>query len=234
MSVSPPVSRPDRGHSPERPLRVALLGCGVVGTEVARLLTRDAAELAQRVGSPLELIGIAVRRLERERDLDVPHELFTTDAAGLVARGDIDVVIEVIGGIEPARELILSALEHGASVVTANKALLAEDAGTLYEAAEKAERDLAFEAAVAGAHPDRPAPARVAGRRRSRAVLGIVNGTTNFILDRDDRPRAGFDAALDEAQRLGYAEADPTADIEGFDAAAKPSILAGLAFHTRV
>ena len=115
---------------------MALLGCGVVGTEVARLLTRDAAELAQRVGSPLDLVGIAVRRIDRRRSVDVPADLFTTDAAGLVSRGDIDVVIEVIGGIEPARELILSALEHGASVVTANKALLAEDASTLYEAAE--------------------------------------------------------------------------------------------------
>jgi len=120
---------------------------------VARLLTRDSEELAQRVGAPLELAGIAVRRLGRERDLDLPSELFTTDAAGLVGRGDIDVVIEVIGGIEPARELILSALDNGASVVTANKALLAEDGATMFEAAQKAERDLYFEAAVAGAIP---------------------------------------------------------------------------------
>ena len=205
-----------------------------MGTEVARLLTRDAAELAQRVGSPLELAGIAVRRLERKRDLDVPHELFTTDAAGLVSSGDIDVVIEVIGGIEPARELILSALEHGASVVTANKALLAEDAATLYEAAEKAERDLAFEAAVAGAIPIvRPLRESLAGDAVER-VLGIVNGTTNFVLDAMTTTGAGFAEALDEAQRLGYAEADPTADIEGFDAASKAAILAGLAFHTRV
>src|SRR5687768_18160869 len=150
-------------------MRVALLGCGVVGTEVARLLTRDAAELAQRVGSPLELVGIAVRRIDRVRAVDVPTDLFTTDAAGLVSRGDIDVVIEVIGGIEPARELILSALEHGASVVTANKALLAEDAATLYEAAEKAERDLAFEAAVAGAIPIvRPLRESLADRKSTR------------------------------------------------------------------
>ena len=219
---------------PGRPLRVALLGCGVVGTEVARLLTRDAEELAHRVGAPLELAGIAVRRLGRERDLDVPAELFTTDAAALVARGDLDVVIEVIGGIEPARTLILSALENGASVVTANKALLAEDGATLFEAAEKAERDLYYEAAVAGAIPIvRPLRESLAGDSVQR-VLGIVNGTTNFILDAMTSTGQGFSEALDEAQRLGYAEADPTADVEGFDAASKAAILAALAFHTRV
>ncbi len=198
------------------------------------MLTRDADELAQRVGAPLELVGIAVRRLGRERDLDVSADLFTTDAAGLVSRGDIDVVIEVIGGIEPARGLILSALENGASVVTANKALLAEDGATLFEAAEKAERDLYFEAAVAGAIPIvRPLRESLAGDSVER-VLGIVNGTTNFILDAMATNGTGFSEALDEAQRLGYAEADPTADIEGFDAAAKAAILAGLAFHTRI
>ena len=229
-----PSSLDSVSWTPGRPLRVALLGCGVVGTEVARLLTRDADELAQRVGAPLELVGIAVRRLGRERDLDVPEELFTTDAQALVSRGDIDVVIEVIGGIEPARELILSALEHGASVVTANKALLAEDGATLFEAADKAERDLYFEAAVAGAIPIvRPLRESLAGDRVQR-VLGIVNGTTNFILDAMTTTGQGFSEALDEAQRLGYAEADPTADIEGFDAASKAAILAGLAFHTRV
>ena len=198
------------------------------------MLTRDADELAQRVGASLELVGIAVRRLGRERNLDVPKALFTTDAAGLVSRGDIDVVIEVIGGIDVARELILNALENGASVVTANKALLAEDGATLYDAAAKAERDLYFEAAVAGAIPIvRPLRDSLAGDRVQR-VLGIVNGTTNFILDAMTTTGAGFGDALDEAQRLGYAEADPTADIEGFDAASKAAILASLAFHTRV
>ena len=218
----------------ERTLRVALLGCGVVGTEVARLLTRDADELAQRVGARLELVGIAVRRVGRERDIELPAELFTTDAEALVSRGDIDVVIEVIGGIEPARDLILTALANGASVVTANKALLAEDGATLFEAAAKAERDLYFEAAVAGAIPIvRPLRESLSGDRVSR-VLGIVNGTTNFILDAMATTGAGFGEALDEAQRLGYAEADPTADVEGFDAASKAAILASLAFHTRV
>ncbi len=226
------VSNPP--HASDRPLRVALLGCGTVGSEVARLLTRDASELARRIGAPLELAGIAVRRLGRERDLDLPAGLFTTDAHGLVARDDIDLVVEVIGGIEPARELILTALENGASVVTANKALLAEDGAQLFEAAAKAERDIAFEAAVAGAIPIvRPLLESLAGDAVDR-VLGIVNGTTNFILDAMTTHGSGFSEVLDEAQRLGYAEADPTADIEGFDAASKAAILATLAFHTRV
>jgi homoserine dehydrogenase len=216
------------------PVRVALLGCGVVGSQVARLLTEQADDLVARVGAPLELAGIAVRRLERARSLDVPRELFTTDAEALVRRGDIDVVIEVIGGIEPARSLILAALDSGASVVTANKALLAEDGATLYAAADRAGRDVYFEAAVAGAIPIiRPLRESLAGDS-VRRVLGIVNGTTNYILDQMDTHGSGFDEALEQAQALGYAEADPTADVEGFDAAAKAAILASLAFHTRV
>jgi homoserine dehydrogenase len=217
-----------------QPVRVALLGCGVVGSEVARLLTEQAGDLVARVGAPLELVGIAVRRIDRARDVDVPRDLFTTDAHGLVTRDDIDVVVEVIGGIEPARSLITAALESGASVVTANKALLAEDGATLFETAAKVGRDVYFEAAVAGAIPIiRPLRESLAGDR-VRRVLGIVNGTTNYILDQMDTSGASFDDALEQAQSLGYAEADPTADVEGFDAAAKAAILAGLAFHTRV
>src|SRR5450755_1896461 len=217
-----------------RPLRIALLGCGVVGVEVARLLTEQADDLAARVGVPLELAGIAVRRLNRKRDLDLDPALFTTDAATLVARDDIDIVVEVIGGIEPARSLLLSAMSHGASIVTANKALLAEDGATLYDAASKHGVDLYFEASVAGAIPLlRPLRESLAGDTVHR-VLGIVNGTTNFILTRMDETGAGFAEALDEATALGYAEADPSADIDAFDAAAKAAILAGLAFHTRV
>jgi len=216
------------------PLRVALLGCGVVGSEVARLLSTHAGDLASRVGRPLELAGVAVRRPGRARDLPVDPALFTTDAEELVRRPDVDVVVEVIGGIEPARGLILAALENGASVVTANKALLAEDGVTLFEAAEKHGVDLYYEAAVAGAIPLlRPLRESLAGDR-VRRVLGIVNGTTNFILTRMTESGAGFADALEEAQALGYAEADPTADVEGFDAAAKAAILAALAFHTRV
>lgn len=213
-------------------LRVALLGCGVVGSEVARLLIRDREEIAQRVGAPLELVGIAVRDVHKYRGLGIPEDMFTTDAASLMAQADI--VIEVMGGIEPARELILSALENGASVVTANKALLAEDGPRLYEAAEKAQRDIFFEAAVAAAIPIiRPLAASLAGDHVTR-ILGIVNGTTNYILDEMTTRGLGFDEALSQAQALGFAEADPTADIEGFDAAAKAAILASLAFHTRV
>ncbi|MGH3484161.1 MAG: homoserine dehydrogenase, partial [Nocardioidaceae bacterium] len=168
------------------------------------------------------------------RDVDLDPGLLTTDAHGLATRDDVDLVIEVIGGIEPARSLILAALDSGASVVTANKALLAEDGETLFAAAEKAGRDLYFEAAVAGAIPIlRPLRESLAGDRVER-VIGIVNGTTNYILDKMTTTGAGFAEALEEAQSLGYAEADPTADIEGFDAAAKAAILAGLAFHTRV
>ena len=216
------------------PLRVALLGCGTVGSEVVRLLSSNAGDLAARVGAPLELVGIAVRRLGKARDLPVDDALFTTDAAGLVARADIDLVVEVVGGIEPARSWILSALRAGKGVVTANKALLAEDGATLYDAAERGGADLYYEASVAGAIPIlRPLRESIAGDN-VRRVMGIVNGTTNYILTRMDEVGMGFGEALDEATALGYAEADPTADIEGFDAAAKAAILAGLAFHTRV
>jgi homoserine dehydrogenase len=215
-------------------LRVALLGCGTVGAEVVRLLHTSGDDLTARIGVPLEIAGIAVRRLGRTRDLPVPAALFTTDAASLVARDDVDLVVEVIGGIEPARTLILAALEAGKSVVTANKALLAEDGATLHAAAARSGADLYYEASVAGAIPLlRPLRESLAGDQISR-VTGIVNGTTNFILTRMDEQGSGFADALDEATALGYAEADPTADVEGFDAAAKAAILAGLAFHTRV
>lgn len=218
----------------KRTLKVAVLGCGAVGSQVVRLLTDQREDLAARVGAPVELVGVAVRRLDAPREVEVADGLLTTDAAGLVSREDVDLVVEVIGGIEPARSLILAALENGASVVTANKALLAEDGPTLFEAAAKAERDLYYEAAVAGAIPIlRPLRESLAGDKVTR-VLGIVNGTTNFILDKMDTSGAGFSEALEEAQELGYAEADPTADVEGFDAAAKAAILASLAFHSRV
>ncbi len=216
-----------------RPLKVALLGCGNVGSEVARIMTTQADDLTARIGAPVELAGVAVRRPALVRE-GIDPALITTDATALVKRGDIDVVIEVIGGIEPARSLITAALEHGASVVSANKALIAQDGAALHAAAEQQGRDLYYEAAVAGAIPlIRPLRESMAGDVVNR-VLGIVNGTTNFILDKMDTTGAGYQEALDEATALGYAEADPTADIEGFDAAAKAAILAGIAFHTRV
>ncbi|MFC0038043.1 homoserine dehydrogenase [Actinomadura rayongensis] len=216
-----------------KPLRVALLGCGVVGTQVVRLLEEQADDLAARVGVPLELAGVAVRRRDRARE-GVDPALLTTDAENLVTRDDVDIVIEVIGGIEPARSLMLAAMKSGKSVITANKALLAEDGATLFAAAREYGADLYYEASVAGAIPLlRPLRESLVGDRVQR-VLGIVNGTTNYILDQMDTHGAGFQEALEEAQELGYAEADPTADVEGFDAAAKAAILAQLAFHTPV
>lgn len=214
-----------------RTLKVALLGCGNVGAQVARILLDDADTLAARSGARLELSGIAVRNIDSPRDVELPRELFTTDADTLVKEADL--VIELIGGIEPARSLILTAIQNGACVVTGNKALLAQDGPTLYEEADKAGVQLSYEAAVAGAIPIlRPIRDSLSGDRITR-VLGIVNGTTNFILDQMDSTGAQFADALAEAQRLGYAEADPTADVEGHDAAAKAAILASLAFHTR-
>ena len=216
-------------------LNVGLLGCGVVGSDVVRLLHEHADDIAQRSGARLQIAGIAVRDIDKLRgSLPVDPSVFTTDAAALAAREDIDLIIELIGGIEPARTLILTALRRGASVVTGNKALLAEDGATLHEAARTHRADLFFEASVAGAIPLlRPLRESLAGDR-IRRVMGIVNGTTNYILSRMDSTGASLQDALAEAQDLGYAEKpDPSADTEGYDAAAKAAILASIAFHTR-
>ncbi|MFT3970303.1 MAG: homoserine dehydrogenase [Micropruina sp.] len=219
--------------TPAKPLKLALLGCGVVGSEVARLLLDSADEFQARSGRRLELVGIAVRNLAKSRP-GIDPALLTDDAAALVARPGIDLVIEVMGGVEPARSLILAAIDHGASVITANKQLLAQDGATLYTAAAEAGVDLYFEAAVAGAIPIiRPLRESLVGDELT-AVMGIVNGTTNFILDKMHTEGSSFEEVLAEAQRLGYAEEDPTADVEGLDAAAKAAILASLAFHSRV
>ncbi len=213
-------------------VRVGVLGAGVVGSQVVRLLVEQAAELTARVGAQLELAAVAVRRPERHPD--IPAALVTTDAARVVADPDIDVVVEVIGGIEPTKDLLLTALGRGAGVVTANKALLAEHGPQLYRAADAAGADLYFEAAVAGAIPlIRPLRESLAGDRIVR-IMGIVNGTTNFILSNMVDTGMGYHEALGEATRLGYAEADPSADVDGFDAAAKAAIMASIGFHTRV
>jgi len=224
------------GASADRePLRVALLGCGAVGSQVFRLLGEQAGDLAMRVGAPLQVAGVAVRDPGgRARASGVPPELVTTDAMRLVTRPDVDIVVEMIGGIEPARSLLLAAMETGKSVVTANKALLGADGAAMHAAARQHGADLFYEASVAGAIPLlRPLRESLAGDA-VRRVLGIVNGTTNYILDKMDSTGADFGDALMEAQALGYAEADPTADVSGHDAAAKAAILASLAFHTRV
>ncbi len=212
-------------------LRIALLGCGSVGSQVARILLEESDSLALRSGARLQLTGIAVRDINAARDVELPADLFTTDAAALVK--DADIVIELMGGIEPARTLIIDAIDNGASVVTGNKALLAQDGPELYEKADAAGVRLSYEAAVAGAIPIvRPIRDSLSGDKITR-VLGIVNGTTNYILDQMDSTGATFDDALADAQQLGYAEADPTADVDGHDAASKAAILATLSFHTR-
>ena len=219
--------------SADKTLRIALLGCGVVGSQVARLLSEQADDLTVRAGARPELAGIAVRRPSHPRP-GIDPSLLTTDAMSLATRPDVDIVVEVIGGIEPARSLLHGAMKAGKSVVTANKALLAEHGEEIHAVSRAFGADLYYEASVAGAIPLlRPLRESLAGDTVHR-VLGIVNGTTNFILDRMDTSGADFGESLEEAQALGYAEPDPTADVEGFDAAAKAAILAGLAFHTRI
>ena len=216
----------------DKPVRIGMLGCGVVGGSVARLLLADTAELSTRAGVKIELSRIAVRTIK-------PHEginpaLFTTDPFSIVNDPEIDLIIEVMGGIEPARELIMTSIENRKSVVTANKALLASHGAEMFTAAYAKGEDIYYEASVAGAIPIiRPMRDSLAGDFVTR-LMGIVNGTTNYILTKMHEDNREFADVLKEAQALGYAEADPTADIEGFDAAAKAAILSGLAFHTRV
>ncbi len=227
------TSEVDREH--RRTLRIALLGCGTVGSHVVRLLQTQADELAARIGAPLELVGVAVRDADRLRpDLPLDPALLTTDAASLATRPDVDIVIELVGGIDGPRGWLNSALTQGKSVITANKMLLAEDGAALHDAAVAGGADLYYEAAVAGAIPLlRTLRESLHGDRIGR-VIGIVNGTTNYILSNMDESGAGFDECLAAATQLGYAEADASADIDGFDAAAKAAIIASLAFHTRV
>ncbi len=215
-----------------RPLRIALLGAGSVGSQVARLITENREELAARVGAELELAGVFVRDKKAARDFNIPAELLTTESDALILGADI--VIEVMGGIEPARTLILQALNSGSDVITANKALLATHGTELFDAAEQVGAQLYFEAAVAGAIPIiRPLRESLAGDKVKR-IMGIVNGSTNYILDRMDSAGLTLEQAMTEATNLGYLEADPSLDVEGYDAAQKAAILASLAFHTEV
>ncbi|MGK9221544.1 MULTISPECIES: homoserine dehydrogenase [Microbacterium] len=215
-----------------RTLRVALLGAGSVGSQVARLLLEHGDDLAERSGASLELSGILVRDLDAPRDVELPRELLTTDAENLIVGADI--VIELMGGIEPARTHILTALNSGADVVTGNKALLAAHGAEIFDAADQVGASVSYEAAVAGAIPIiRPLKDSLAGDRIVR-IFGIVNGSTNFILDKMDREGLSAEEAQRIATDLGYLEADPTLDLEGYDAAQKAAILASLAFHTEV
>ncbi|MEO7837579.1 MAG: homoserine dehydrogenase, partial [Acidimicrobiales bacterium] len=215
-------------------VRVGVLGCGNVGAALVRLLTEDGAGIAERTGVRLEVVRVAVRDTSRPRRVHLPSGCLTDDAAGLVADPGIDVVVELIGGIDPARALVRTALEAGKPVITANKELLAQAGAELFEVAAKARVDLLYEAAVAGAIPlIRPLRESLAGERITR-VMGIVNGTTNYILTRMAEEGASYGDALAEAQELGFAESDPTADVEGSDSAAKAAILATIAFGAQV
>jgi len=215
-----------------RTLRVALLGAGSVGSQVARLLLEHREELAARAGADLELVGIAVRDVSAPRDVELPRELLTTDAESLIVGADI--VIELIGGIEPAKSLILQAVNSGADVITGNKALLAAHGSELFDATEQVGASLYYEASVAAAIPIiRPLRDSLAGDNINR-VLAIVNGSTNFILDRMDRFGDSMEEASKTAFELGYLEADPTLDVDGYDAAQKATILASLAFHSTI
>ena len=219
-------------NSGSKQLSIGMLGCGVVGSQVARLLQDDEQELSERSGAVLKLSKVGVRTAGAREGID--PALITTDLQSIVSDPSINIVIEVMGGIEPAKSLILEAIKNGKSVITANKALLATHGHELFNAADAAKVDLYYEAAVAGAIPIiRSMRESLAGDQITR-VMGIVNGTTNYILTKMHEEGRAFGEVLKEAQALGYAESDPTADIEGHDAAAKAALLASLAFHSTV
>ena len=214
-------------------IKVALLGAGTVGGGVYKLVERRATEMPDKVGAELKITKVLVKNLQKKRE-GIPSEVLTDDWEGIIHDPEISIVIELMGGVEPARTYILQALEAGKNVVTANKDLLAEHGQELMEAAERNHRDLCFEAAVGGGIPIiRPLKECLAGNEITE-VMGIVNGTTNYILTKMTQEGWDFDDALKEAQRLGFAEADPTADVEGLDAGRKMAILASIAFHSRV
>ena len=218
----------------ERTIRIGMLGCGTVGSAVVRMLAEHGDDIAMRAEVRLAVTRVAVRDADPERNVPLSREVFTTDAASIVADPDVDIVLELLGGMDPAKELILASFASGKPVVTANEELLANVGKELFDAADAAARDIRFEAAVAGGVPlIAPLKESLAGER-VRRLLGIVNGTTNYVLSQMSERGWTFEDALAEAQRLGYAEADPTADVDGFDAAAKCAILASIAFNTRV
>jgi homoserine dehydrogenase len=218
----------------EQTVRIGLLGCGNVGGALVQLIARQAAAIEASTGVRLEVTRVAVRNMSRQRDVALADGVLTNDAAGIVDDNTIDLVVELIGGIEPARELILTAIGKGKPVVTGNKELLANMGTELFAAADSAGVDLLFEAAVAGGIPlIRPLRESLRGEP-IRRVMGIVNGTTNYILTKMTEEGAVYGDALAEAQRLGYAERDPTADVEGYDAGAKAAIIATIAFGSKV
>ncbi|HEV2282810.1 MAG TPA: homoserine dehydrogenase [bacterium] len=224
------MSRP----ASDRPVAVGLLGCGTVGSAVVRLLRKNGAEIARQTGAELRLSRVAVARPELARDLTFEPGVLTGDAAAVVADPAVDVVVEVMGGLEPARTLLLDAIEHGKHVVTANKQLIARHGPELFAAAGPAGVDLRLEASVGAGVPVIQMLKESLAANRITEVAGILNGTTNYILTRMAEDGSEFGEALADAQRRGFAEADPTDDVEGHDAAAKLAILATIAFHTPV
>lgn len=215
-------------------VKIGLLGCGVVGSGVVKQLMSNQDNIALKTGCRLEIKKILVRDLTKKRPEPVPAELLTTAVSDILEDPEIQIVIELIGGIEPAKSYIIAALNKGKNIVTANKDLLAAHGKELFDTAEKNEKDLRFEASVAGGIPIiQPLKESLAGNRLYR-VMGIINGTTNYILTKMAQEGKEFAEALQEAQSLGYAEADPSADIDGLDAARKIAILASIAFQTRV
>ncbi|WP_419919752.1 homoserine dehydrogenase [Candidatus Poriferisocius sp.] len=229
------ATQPAKVKDPSRArVGVGLLGCGNVGAALVELLAEQRTIIAGRTGLELDVVRVAVRSASRSRKVAIADGVLTTDAAAVVRDPSVDVVVELIGGIEPARELVTTALKLGKPVVTANKELLANYGAELYAAADTAGVDLLFEAAVGGGIPlIRPLRASLAAEP-IRRVMGIVNGTTNYILSRMTEEGTSYQDALASAQSLGYAERDPTADVEGFDAAAKAAIIATVAFGARV
>ena len=215
-------------------VRIGVLGCGNVGAAFVQLVERQADVIEARTGVRLQVVRVAVRNVSRDREVNLPDGVITRDASALVSDPTVDLIVEVIGGIEPARELISTAIANGKPVITANKELLANVGHELWAQSDAAGVDLLFEAAVAGGIPlIRALRESLRGEPVTR-VIGIVNGTTNFILTKMTDEGADYGAALSEAQRLGFAERDPTADVEGFDAAAKAAIIASIAFGARV
>ena len=215
-------------------IRVGVLGCGNVGAPLVALIARQQATIEARTGVRLDVVAVAVRNLSKEREVDLPEGVLTRDAMAVVNDPNVDVVVEVIGSIEPARELITTALRNGKPVVTGNKELLANVGTELFAVADEAGVDLLFEAAVAGGIPIVRALRESLRGEPIRRIMGIINGTTNFILTKMTEEGADYAAALSEAQALGFAERDPTADVEGYDAGAKAAVMATIAFGVKV
>ncbi len=215
-------------------ITLGILGLGVVGSGTVRLLLENQAEIERKIGLPIEIKRIAVRNLDKPRDVEIDHALLTDDPCAILDDPEIDIVCELIGGVEPARDYVLRALRNGKQVVTANKEMIAKEGQSLMEEAGRRGLDFQFEGSVAGGIPIIQPMKNALGGNRVAQVMGIINGTTNYILTKMSRERADFDEVLKEAQAHGYAETDPTSDIEGFDAQYKIAILASIAFTCRV